>query len=433
MKYSINILANIVFPVTLLVIAAVIIFYQFPAIPQNVALDEVEFIRLAKALDGQPYTPYTTLATGHATMYFYMLLASIKAFGETAFAVRFPSALFGVINALLMYGVFRLVFEKRESLTPLMRIYIPFILAFAFISMRWYFNFARFGFEATTVLMFELAGIYALFLYHKTKQLKYILLTGLAAGLAYNSYMPGRLFFIIPGIFLLFETGIKPKLTYASLRKLLYFIIPFILLTIPLNAYFRTNEDTRIYQLFFLQNEQLSISEKAQFLWQNVTRLTEQFFIKGDMNGRHNYPGKSMLNPIQALLFAWGLVIALFNIRNNYYHRFFLLFFVIGMLPPMMTYPWENPNALRSVTVLPSVAYFMGIALLMLLRLPFPKKWIMASMFCIIALSAIYELRTYFVFQRTVFIEAFEINPNFIQPYLKGNYFLDPNKPQPEL
>ncbi|QQS44074.1 glycosyltransferase family 39 protein [Candidatus Roizmanbacteria bacterium] len=432
MRFSKSILSNIVLPITLLIISAGIVFYQFPSLPQNIALDEVEFIKLARSLENAPYAPYSQLATGHATLYFYMLLASIRMFGETVFAVRFPSALFGVIDVLLLYGIFKLVFEERKKLPETVRTLMPFFLAFTFITMRWYFNFARFGFEASTVLFFELAGIYSLFLFRKTKSLWYVFWTGIAAGLAYNSYTPGRIFFILPLIFLIWEYGSLKQIRRNFDKPVLLFIIPFLLLIIPLNLYFTQHDDNRIYELFYLQNEQLSLQEKATYTWQNVTSLTGMFFVKGDMNGRHNYPGKPMLNPIQGILLVGGIIVSLYNWKK-YHNSFFLLYFVLGMLPPMMTYPWENPNALRSVTVLPSVVYFIGQALVYITRFPLPKKWILLGIFVLLSFSAIYELRTYFVFQKLVFPEAFELNTNLIKPYLEGNYFLDPNKPRQTL
>lgn len=432
MKYSTNTLANFIFPITLLIIASGIIFYQFPAIPQNVALDEVEFIRIAKGLENIPYTPYTTLATGHATMYFYLLLACINLFGETTFAVRLPSAVFGVLNTFLVYLIAQQVVRRHKKLPSELKIALPFFAAFVFATMRWYFNFARFGFEATTVLFIELVGVYFFFLYKEYKKLWYLVLVGLAAGLAYNSYTPGRIFFLLPAFFVFFEFGIRQKITFSTLKKLTYIIVPFIILTIPLNLYFKGNTDTRIYQLFYLQNEQLSISEKVDFTLQNIQKVSAQFLFQGDMNGRHNYPGKPMLNPVQGLFMVIGIGIALIRWRD-FYNRFFLVYFLIGIIPPLLTYPWENPNALRSVTVLPSIAYFMMLPILQLIKIPLPKRLILLGVFFLFALSAIYELRTYFVFQTTVFPEAFELNKNFIQPYLEGNYFLDPNRPRPEL
>ena len=419
MHFKKSTIFNFILPLILLVVSSGIIFYNFPTIPQNIAIDEAEFILLSKHLENSPYTPYSQLATGHATMYFYMLLGAIKLFGENAFSVRIISAVFGVINTLIFYQLMKLVFEERKKLSADIKVFMPFLIAFAFTTMRWYFNFARFGFEGTTVLFFELSAILMLFLYRKHKKLFLLLLTGFFSGLAYNSYTPGRLFFIVPLIFIIYEFESMKQLVRNGAKPLLNFLIPFLIIILPINLYFTQYDDNRIYELFYLQNEQLSLQEKADFTWQNVTRVAGMFFIQGDLNGRHNFPGKPMLNPIQTLLFIVGFLVCLKNWRK-YYNSFFLLFFVIGIIPPLLTYPWENPNSLRAVTVLPSLAYFIGQGIMQFFRIPLKKSLCLIIFFMILTVSAFYEIRTYFVYQKAVFETAFEIAPNKLIEHIEG-------------
>ena len=427
MIFSKNTLSNIVAPLVLLLISGIIIFYKFPLIPQNVSLDEAEFIRLAQSLKNSPYTPYSQLATGHATLYFYILLASIKIFGTTVFAVRFPSALFGVIDVVLIYFVFKLIIERLAKLSIILQTGIPFLMAFTFATMRWYFNFARFGFEASTVLFFELFGLLSYLLFRKYKHFGFLVTTGVLVGLSYNSYTPGRIFFILPLIMMIFDFW-KEKMGKKEIAKqLLALLIPFVIFTAPLNVYFTKHDDNRIYEQFYLQNEQLSIQEKTTFLGQNIAKVSGMFFFKGDMNGRHNYPGKAMLNPLLGLLFVFGFAINLYKWKK-FSHRLFLLYFAIGILPPLLTYPWENPNSLRAVTVLPAVAFFVGQSLLLISKIPINKTYLFYGLFIMVSLSAIYEIRTYFVFQSLVFPASFEIHQNMLQPYLDGNYLFDPEK-----
>src|SRR3989344_6264012 len=96
----------------LLFVSSFVVFFQFNQIPKKLSWDEVEFARLAISLENKPYTPYSQLATGHSTLYFYILLASITIFGLSNFALRFPSALFGITNIILFYFISRIVFEK---------------------------------------------------------------------------------------------------------------------------------------------------------------------------------------------------------------------------------------------------------------------------------------------------------------------------------
>ena len=427
MTFSKNILSNIIAPLILILICGVIIFYKFPLIPQNVSLDEAEFIRLAQSLEHSSYIPYSQLATGHATLYFYILLASIKIFGATIFAVRFPSAFFGIIDVILLYFIFKLVFEYRNKMDVTIQIGLSFVLAFVFGTMRWYFNFARFGFEATAILFFEYIGLIGYLLYRKYGHHRYLILTGICTGLAFNSYTPGRIFIILPVVMVCIDLWQRSSIKKELLTKLLYLGIPFIIIITPLSFYFTKHDDNRIYEQFFLQNEQLSVQEKASYLWQNMKSVSGMFFVKGDMNGRHNYPGKPMLNLLLGILFVIGLVISIFNWKK-FPHRLFLLYFVLGILPPLLTYPWENPNALRAVTAIPAIVFFIGQTLCLVMKLPFKKLYILYAVFFIIGLSAIYEARTYFVFQSLVFPASFELHRNLLQPYLDGNYLFDPAK-----
>ena len=131
--------------------------------------------------------------------------------------------------------------------------------------------------------------------------------------------------------------------------------------------------------------------------------------IKGDVNGRHNYPNKPALNLILGFFFLFGLILALKQIKNKY-NQFFLLWFLISLAPTLFTYPWENPNMLRTFTVLPSVVYFIGLSLQFISNIGMVKKYVpqkvlLIAIILLFSVSTVYELRTYFVHQKTVFEE----------------------------
>lgn len=413
---------KLLLPITLLVASVGFIFYRFPNLPQQLSKDEVEFIKLALSLKTSQYAPYTPLATGHATFYFYAVLASLETFGVNPFGLRFPSALFGVLNVLILFEIFKKAFAWSKF-SKKINLWICFLLSMVFLTSHWYLNFARFSFEATFLLFFELGSLWSIIKFQESKSKFYLILSGIFSGLAFNSYTPGRIFFIVPIFYLIlsFQNKFNVQLSTKLLKNLLAFIIPFIICITPLTLYFQNHDDNRIYELFFIQNEQLSIPKKLNFLGQNVTSLTEMFVLKGDINGRHNYPGKPMLNPILSGLFVLGFILALKNWKNKF-NLLFIIFFIVGILPPLMTYPWENPNALRSINVVPSVVYFVGISTFFLLRIPIPKKILIYSVSILIYLSIVYELRTYFVFQALVFPESFEIPFYLLQPILEGKY-----------
>ena len=121
----------------ILAVGCLLVFYKFIEIPVHLAYDEVSFTRLALSLDHQPYTPYSTLATGHSTLYFYIILASLRLFGVSTFALRLPAALFGIGSAVVVYVLFQKLMGKTRY---------ALIAGLTLLSMRWFLNFSRFSF-----------------------------------------------------------------------------------------------------------------------------------------------------------------------------------------------------------------------------------------------------------------------------------------------
>lgn len=426
--------------VILISLSILITFYQFNQIPKNLSFDEVEFTKLSLSLQEKPYIPYSELATGHSTLYFYVLLGSFKLFGINNFALRFPSALFGVLNVILIFLIFnnlskfknlisdtglkliknnviarqsrsnpvnirRLIGNGIATLTRLAgfaRDDKAFILAFIFLSLRWYFNFSRFAFEATFLLFLELGSLFFLL-----KQKPNLIISGLFAGLAFNSYTPGRIFFLVPLLYL-FITKNK--------TKILPFIISFIILIIPLSSYLIRNPDIRFNEQSYITNKSVSLTNKFSYFGQNIIKTALMFNVRGDINGRHNYPLKPALNPLIGILFLAGLIITIHK-RHNKINQFFLIYFIISLIPTLLTYPHENPHMLRTFTVIPSVVYFVGLSLYWTTKF-IPNHYRKISVyiiFVLLILSAGYEIRTYFYYQNQVFKQAFEIKKDISQ------------------
>ena len=372
-----------------------LIFYQFPNLPKNLAFDEIDFARLALYLGHHGYIPYVPQATGHATLYFYIMLLSFNLFGFNNFALRFPSALFGFLSVLLFYILMKDLFKKKNKL-------IPFLLSIILITSHWYLNFARFSFEVTFLLFLELIGTYTLFKFFENKKNAYLILSGLFAGLAFNSYIPGRIFFAVPLL----------AIVLKKLNKILFFFIPFIIVILPLSIYLIFNTDIRLQQQSYISNSTITFQKKAEFFLTNIQSTAFMFNVKGDMNGRHNYPGKPALNPLIGILFVVGLILALKDFKQ-FNNQFFIGFFLVALIPTLFTYPWENPNMLRTYSTIPSVIYFMGLSINyfigFLTKRSFSLRLPIIIIIIFITLSSLYELRTYFVYQKIVSPTSFEI------------------------
>ncbi len=372
-------------------------FYAWNSVPHNLAYDEILLAKLALSLGRQAYTPFSTLADGHATPYFYLLLSSFKLFGITNTALRLPSALCGFIGVFVFYGICKLIFKKKD----LFFLPLSFVVTLIFTFLRWRITFIRFSFEMPYLLLLELLSTYFLFLHKEKKQPFLLVLSGVFAGLAFNSYQPGRIFFLVPLIFLFIQK--------ERIKNILYFIIPFMIFIIPLSAYIVTHagSDSRVDQLGYLTKNTISISTKFQYGVSNITKTALMFVYRGDANGRHNFPYKAALNPILSILLLGGFFIFMFKKRNPY-DRYFFVYFCIALIPALLTLPGENPHMLRTYTVIVPAVYFVGTVLRWLeeIKLKTIFAFLVLGLLCF---SSFYELRTYFYYQARVTRNSFEV------------------------
>lgn len=406
MKYS-----SVITIFFLILISSFLIFYKFTQIPKYLAYDEVEFTKLALSLDKKPYIAYSPLATGHSTLYFYILLVFLKIFGINTFALRLPSAIFGILSIVMFYLTMKEIFKNQIDNSKLI-----ILNSLILLTSRWFLNFSRFAFEPTLLLFLELTSIYFFIKTVNHKKTISLILSGIFAGLAFNSYTPGRFFFILPLGFLIIKLVnplTRKQYKNITIKQLLFFSIPFLITITPLVISLSTIKDTRIDQLFFWRNHQITIEKKISGTFQNISSLMLMFFLKGDMNGRHNYPGKPALNLILSVLGVLG-ILGVIRKKSNFYDKFFLAYFIISLLPSIPIYPWENPSMLRTFTVLPSLVYFIGngqniFATIVSKILKKRKIFIFYILYIIFFMSSFYELRTYFKYQTKVFERAFEI------------------------
>lgn len=390
---------------SLLILSAIPIFYKFNIIPSSLALDELEFAHLTMLLKNSPYVVYSTYATGHATLYFYILLSFFTMFGVSEFILRLPAALFGWVNGVVMFFILYSMFKYSKTVgSPAGRILLIILGTLLFIFCRWQFQFARFAFETTFLQMLELVSLIFFIFFLKNKKLLYICISALFAGLCFHSYIPGRIFFLVPLIGLLLYVK-KDAWKYAALFLLVWAVV-----ISPLQIYLLQNPDIRIQQQSYLSNGKLDIVKKLNYFGQNIVSTAGMFAIRGDVNGRHNYPNKPALNASILLLSLLGMWYAYTG--RVPFSGLFLIYFVVALIPTLFTYPHENPNMLRTATAVPSIIFFATLGIANIVDW-FEKRsrrtvGIVLSVLLVV-FSILYDVRTYFHFQSEVFKESFEI------------------------
>ncbi|MEK7071221.1 MAG: hypothetical protein AAB966_05425, partial [Patescibacteria group bacterium] len=256
----------------------------------------------------------------------------------------------------------------------------------------------------------ELSSLIFMTRYESSKKISYLVAASVFAGLAFNSYPSGRIFFVVPLFYILISNNpVRKKIKDILLVISIVFIMSF-----PLIYTIQKSGDPRFQKV---------VVRKIEHVTSNLTSTVGMLYVGGDMNGRHNYPGKPALNPILALFFTIGALAVIKNIRKKW-NALFIFYFVVSIIPSLLTEPKQNPNMLRTFTVLPTIIFCIGISFIVIqnyskkLKI---KKFILPIIAVLIIISSLYELRTYFNFQAEVFHQSFDIHErlNKIVPVFK--------------
>ena len=311
-----------------------------------------------------------------APFYIYLTVPSIAVFGLNEFAVRFPSAFFGVLTVLLTYLATREIFKNNK-----IALFSSLFLAIS----PWHLQFSRAAFEANLMLFLNLLG-FLLFLHFgklPSKGYKYLIASVISFGLAFNAYHAARIW--VP-LFLLMITIFYFKKLIGLRLKLIVPAAILILLIFPAVSNFQ-RATTRA--------KSVAIFGKPNFMQNFISGYLAHFspnflFIAGDQIGRHSIPGFGQLYVFQLPLVILG-VISL-AAKRTVDGRLLLAWFILSAIPAAVSTP--VPHALRSITIVPLWSIITALGTVHLLESKI-KNTIRYLLIAAILLIAFYNFATY--------------------------------------
>jgi hypothetical protein len=234
---------------------------------------------------------------------------------------------------------------------------------------RWSINFSRVAMTGIEVTFFVLLTFYFAVRLVRYRQVRDALWLGLAVGFGLWFYAAFRFMLIPIGIF-----GLTAWRWWRPQNIALILTIGMVTLAVifPLLIFAYQQEDeffhrTRQTTIFDETNRRIH-PELDDALEHSIERHLEMFHVEGDGNGRHNLPGEPMLDPVMGVLMVLGLGLTLRRVRNPY-EAFFVAVLVIGLLPGILTLAFEAPQGLRTIGILPAIAYFCALAVFGIARL----------------------------------------------------------------
>ena len=432
---------TIIFLILIVAIAAVLRLWNLGIVPPSPNWDEVSL----------GYNAYSIMHTGKdeygqklpivlrsyddykPALYAYFVIPFIKIFGLQVFAVRLPSAVFGILTVLGTYFLLKEIFSQTERKLEIrnLKLGIPEVASLLLAVSPWHIQFSRIAFESNVGLAFN---IFFILLFLKgLKKPMYLLFAAFIMGVNLYIYQSEKVF--TPLLFATLVALFRKQLFVLPKKYLILAFVIGAVISYPLASYTITNNEA------LARAKGVSIfSEQTQLLKESSLRLAESrekneifglifnnrrivyakevvagylshynlnwLFITGDIARHHA--------PYMGLLYLWELPFLLIGmyglIVGNFDRRIKLLvfsWFLIAPIPASITS--GVPHAVRTLNFLPIFQIFTAVGIISALAYASSIKYKLLNMklsyilvtccLLLVTFNFIYYLNQYFVQQ----------------------------------
>lgn len=307
-------------------------------------------------LDGTQTNPFAMGWYSFPALYFVIPATSIKLFGQTIAALRFPSTLAGALTVLMLYVYARRTFGIGVALVS--AVYLAFF--------HFHVHFSRIGLNNIwdpLVMVVVWVG-----LWHGWKQgdRRSFVLAGLTLGLGFYLYTSFRLLLVIIPIWLAAAFLIERQRLRSRLPGLALMALTALVVALPLGLFYLDHVDE-----FFAPMQRVSIL--GPWLTNEVQRtglsagsiLLDQFKTSAlaftSVNLRHWYTiDHPMLFPMASTFFLFGVLLLVTRLRDLRY--VWLGLWLLGVVVAGALSE-STPASQRYVMAAPAVCLLIGIGL----------------------------------------------------------------------
>ncbi|KKQ18404.1 MAG: hypothetical protein US31_C0005G0054 [Berkelbacteria bacterium GW2011_GWA1_36_9] len=425
--------------IAIILLAAILRFYKLAEVPPSLYWDEASL----------GYNAYSILKTGHDEHgvflpitnfaafgdykppgYVYMTTPSIALLGLTELAVRFPSALFGMLTVFLTYLIAKKLFENDK-----VALFASFFLAIS----PWHLQMSRAAFEANLGLFFSTLAVF--FFIKFSKNPYWLLLSALSFLAAMYTFTGQRLFVPLIALVLAIQlrrqifSNLKIVLATTVICAILFWPL-FRFVTATIEGKLRFNEVTIFKDLkpindsvAYRQSDNFALyssiihNRRLFYLHDYLTHYFDAFnptflFISGDVNPRLSIQEIGQLYYFDIFLLPLGVYL-LFAKKHKY--RFLILgWLLISPLGPATAR--ETPHALRMAHILPTFQLIGAFAIYRLYRSVKLRKMLAVLTVGIVTLSFFYYLHMYYIHYATHYSDQWQYGYKQAVKYVKDNY-----------
>lgn len=329
-----------------LLLAAVFRLVWLADVPPGLAQDEVLDADIAMFIRGGEHAIFFHHGYGHEPLYHYYAVPFQMLLGDNLLSIRLPAAFLGLLLVALTMRWARRDFGSVAAL----------IAGLGLAVSWWPIIFSRIGIRP---ILEPVLFILAVSFWQRRPWL-----AGLLLGLTLYSYTAARVLLVLPPVFAVYlwlfhRRSANPGHYRKQLRATLILLLVALLVCLPLGYVLWTNPDLqqRVEQLGG-PLEALRQGDPRPVLEMTAATLGV-FSFTGDPRWTYTLPGRPLFDPLTAILFYGGLLLAIVRWRRPRY-AFLLLWLVIALFPSAVT-P-DAPSTVRLVGAMPVIYLLPGLA-----------------------------------------------------------------------
>lgn len=344
----------------LLLLAAFLRFHRLAELPLGLYYDEAVNGLDAQHLlaSGKPLIFYPR-NNGRAPLLIYFQALALFLWGNRAWSLRLVSAFWGLLALPLTYRFAYDLFRKQGvGRARFMGIMTTASLAFSY----WHLSLSRLAFRAVYLLPFMISALWLFWRGWQQQQKHLFVWSGIALGLSQYTYLPARLLPIPLTLFTLIQVvtawrqqnlRLPDVVRLPIVRGLLTTGVVSLLVFAPLGFYFKSHPKMfaqRISHVTLAEKSAQEASSTDDLLQKNALKILKMFVVQGDLNSRHNLPGRPVFDILSRVAFVIGLIAVIIQLKQPQF-QIILLWLLVMLLPTLFS--TEAPHYLRAVGALP--------------------------------------------------------------------------------
>lgn len=365
-------------------------FYNITSVPPALNSDEVAI----------GYNAYSILKTGRdeynkpfpltfrsfddykMPVYVYMVAGSMKLFGFSDFAVRFPSAFFGTLTVFITYFLVKELFKTSNNQEPITKNLptMPLLSAALLAISPWHLMFSRAGYEANVSVFFIVFGVFCLL--RGLKKGMYIPLSAVLFVLSIWTYHTSRIFvpLLLLGFLIMYWKDFWKQKVYMIVGIILGLVIlfPIMKMTLSLEGQMRaigvssfSNPDdlkSSISRIIFDSKNNLflySFFHNRRFEYAVI--FLRGYFSHFDLNflfldksiERYRAPGVGLLYLFELPL----LLIGFYQLIRQWSKGSAVLFWWVITAPVAAAFTLQLPHPVRTIVLLPVLQIIVSLGI----------------------------------------------------------------------